>query len=229
MKKYIKKTSFILLAILLLMASTGCELLKGEQAPVEMSLPKIDRVNGSILELEHNVEDFIFKTTYDIGNYKFDDWRITDSKTIKMTAIVENAPNGTEIFIDHVHVDMALKSTSPQLDGMMQDSMDDKYHGFSQDGFFISQNYAYENVFAVEGFSKDIIEGWSFYCGSYGSGSLNSKRLTERNLILSGTYANKLTVVYDILIKNEGEKHYHIKSIVDEFLIPISSSTIEDM
>lgn len=223
---YIKKLYLVVMIISLSISLVGC--IEYETVPVELSLPKIDSVTGNVLQLEHEIEGGIkFITTYDVGDYKFENWRITDSKTIKMTARVENVPDGAEIFIDHVHVDMALKSTSPQLDSLIQDSMDDKYHGFSQDGFFISEKYPYENIFAVEGFSKDIIEGWIFYNGSYGHGSMSSQRLTEENLIRNGTYANKLSVVYDILIKHEGEKYYHTKSISDELLIAIPQTTID--
>ena len=34
-------------------------------------------------------------------------------------------------------------------------------------------------------------------------------------------YANKMQVVYDVLIKYEGEEYYHVESVLDEFLIPI--------
>lgn len=121
---------------------------------------------------------------------------------------------------------MSLKSTNPQLDGLSQDSMDDSYHGTSQDGFWINEKYPYQNKFAIEGFSKDLIDGWTFVCGSYGYGSISQERLTEKNLTTYGkVYANKMQVVYDILIKYPKEDFYHVVSVLDEFLIPISSES----
>lgn len=203
---------------------TGC--FPEEQVPREVSLPKLDVLQGNVLELTHYVEDFKFKTTYDVEDYRFDRWRITDSKNIRMKAIIEELEEGTEVLIEHVHIDISLKSTSPQLDGLTQDSMDDKYHGFSQDGFLITEEYPYENIFAIEGFSKDIMEGWSFYCGTYGHGSVSSSRLSEEALIRNGTYANKLTVVYDLLIKDKDEDKYHTRCVVDEILIPLPITQI---
>lgn len=58
--------------------------------------------------------------------------------------------------------------------------MDDSYHGTSQDGFWINEKYPYQNKFAIEGFSKDLIDGWTFVCGSYGYGSISQERLTEK-------------------------------------------------
>lgn len=211
------------------MASTfliGCS--ENEVVPVEKDLPiiKMDSLKGNKLELLHEIEGFKFKTIYETGRYDFSKWRVTDSKNLKMSAVVEGVPEGTEVMIEHVHSDIYIKSISPQLDGLTQDYMDDSFHGVSQDGFPVSDKYAYENVFAIEGFSKDLMEGWSYYYGDYGYGrgtgsSISQTRLTEKNLINQGVYANKLQVVYDIIIKHEGEDKYHVKSIVDEILIPI--------
>lgn len=221
-----KKIGILFLSsILCIGLFTGCE--KGETVPVDNTLPKMDMVSGKVLNLPHDIEQFKFNTTYDVGKYSFDKWRITDSKNIKFTATVENVPEGAEVLIEHAHVDISLKSTHPQLDGLSQDSMDDTYHGVKQDGFYLNKQYPYENTFAIEGFSKEIIEGWEFYCGDYGSGSVDSRRLTEESLIKEGVYANKLQVVYDLLIKYKGEDKYHTKSVVDELLIPIPQYVID--
>jgi len=217
-----KRLSFILILVLALVISAGCD--EVETVAVEKNLPKVEveAIEGSELVLSHDIEGFRFITKYSASNnYRFDKWRITDSKNIKFTANLENLPEGAEVLIEHVHTDICLKATSPQLDGLTQDSMDDSYHGTSQDGFLLTEKYPYENVFAIEGFSKDIIDGWSFYNGSYGQGNISTKRLTEGNLIKNGVYANKMSVVYDVLIKYKGEEQYHVKSIIDEFLIPV--------
>jgi len=227
MKNKSKKAVLLLFGVFLIgNFLVGCAI--EEQTPREISLPKMDVLQGNVLELMHDVEGFKFKTFYNSEDYKFDRWRITDSKNIKMKAIVEGLEEGAEVLIEHVHVDISLKSTSPQLDGLTQDSMDDTYHGFSQDGFLVTGKYPYENIFAIEGFSKDIMEGWNFYCGEYGSGSINSSRLSEETLVRDGTYANKLTVVYDLLIKNKGEDKYHTRCIVDEILIPLPTVQIRE-
>ena len=212
--------TLILTAIWLTFSLTGCS--EPETVPKEDSLPVLDTLNGNTLERTHTIEEFEFLTTYSTGDYNLSRWRITDSKVINITAQLKNVPEGVTILIEHVHIDMSLKSTNPQLDGLSQDSMDDSYHGTSQDGFFVSNEYQYQNKFAIEGFSKDLIEGWSFVCGSYGTGSISEERLTEKNLVESGNvYANKMQVIYDILIKYADENYYHVVSILDEFLIPV--------
>lgn len=219
MKRYL----ITLITIVLVFGLVGCHT---ETVPEEKNLEVLNTLDGSTLEKAHEIEDLKFITTYDTGDYDLSRWRITDSKTINMTAKVTNVPEGATILIEHVHIDMSLKSTNPQLDGLSQDSMDDSYHGTSQDGFWINEKYPYQNKFAIEGFSKDLIDGWTFICGSYGYGSISEERLTEKNLTTYGkVYANKMQVVYDILIKYPKEDFYHVVSVLDEFLIPISAES----
>ena len=216
MKRYMALVLMVVLAFSL----TGC--MEVETVPEENNLEVLNPLNGSTLEKTHEIEGIEFITTYNTGDYDLSRWRITDSKVINMTAEVTNVPEGAIVLIEHVHIDMSLKSTNPQLDGLSQDSMDDSYHGASQDGFFISDKYQYQNKFAVEGFSKDLIDGWMFVCGSYGFGSITQQRLTEKNLVQYGNvYANKMQVVYDVLVKYANEDFYHVVSVLDEFLIPV--------
>lgn len=216
MKRYLA----LILVVVLAFSLTGC--MNVETVPEEKNLEVLNTLKGSTLEKTHEIEGLEFITTYNTGDYDLSRWRITYSKVINMTAEVINVPEGATVLIEHVHIDMSLKSTDPQLDGLSQDNMDDSYHGISQDGFFISDKYQYQNKFAVEGFSKDLIDGWTFVCGSYGSGSITEERLTEKNLVKYGNvYANKMQVVYDVLVKYADEDFYHVVSVLDEFLIPV--------
>ena len=216
MKRYLA----LILVVVLAFSLTGC--MNVETVPEEKNLEVLNTLKGSTLEKTHEIEGLEFITTYNTGDYDLSRWRITDSKVINMTAEVINVPEGATVLIEHVHIDMSLKSTDPQLDGLSQDNMDDSYHGISQDGFIISDKYQYQNKFAVEGFSKDLIDGWTFVCGSYGSGSITEERLTEKNLVKYGNvYANKMQVVYDVLVKYADEDFYHVVSVLDEFLIPV--------
>lgn len=215
-----KRYFVLVLMVVLAFSLTGC--IDEETVPKEKNLESLNSLNGSSLEKTHEIDGLKFTTTYNTGDYDLSRWRITDSKVINMTAEVTNVPKGATVLIEHVHIDMSLKSTNPQLDGLSQDYMDDSYHGTSQDGFFISDKYQYQNKFAIEGFSKDLIDGWTFVCGSYGSGSITQERLTEKNLVQDGNvYANKMQVVYDVLVKYADEDFYHVVSVLDEFLIPV--------
>ena len=215
-----KRYLTILVACALALGITGCEPV--EEVPEDKKLEKLENLSGNSLEKTHDIDGMKLTTTYNTGDYNLKRWRITDSKVINMTAKLSNVPEGATVLIEHVHIDMSLKSKDPQLDGLAQDSMDDSYHGMSQDGFFINEKYEYENTFAIEGFSKELMDGWMFVAGSFGTGSVSDERLTENSLIRYGkVYANKMQVIYDVLVKYEGEEFYHVESITDEFLIPV--------
>lgn len=217
-----KRYLAILAACTLALGITGCEPV--EEVPEDKKLEKLETLSGNSLEKTHDIDGMKLTTTYNTGDYNLKRWRITDSKAINMTAKLSNIPEGATVLIEHVHIDMSLKSKDPQLDGLAQDSMDDSYHGKSQDGFFINEKYEYENTFAIEGFSKELMDGWMFITGSFGAESVSNERLTEDNLIRYGkVYANKMQVIYDVLVKYEGEEFYHVESITDEFLIPVKN------
>lgn len=207
---------------LMLLGLTGCD--ANEKVPVEKDLATIELVEGTKLEQSHDVEGIHFVNVYDLGRYDLSKWRITDSKLLSMEVSATNIPKGTEIIIEHMHATVSLKSTLAQVDGMKQAEMDDSFHGTSQDGFIITEKYPYKNIFAIDGYGETFLKGWGYYTGDYGSCSVTETRLTEKNLIEKHeVYANKLQIVYDIMIKNEGEDKYHTVPISDEFLINVDN------
>lgn len=217
MKKF--KLILSLLCFLLIGLLSGC-IIKEETIPVNYTIPTMKLYSGNEISFDHQVGGNIITTSYNLGNYKFEDWRITDSKSITFSVSVKEEKSNAEILVEHVHADVVIKATNPQLNGLTQDSMDNSYHGTSQDGFLINSKYPYKNVFAIEGFSKDIIDGWSFYAGGFGSGSISSKRLTERTLFNEGVYGSEISVIYNFLVKSPKEDKYHIETIEDRFIIP---------
>lgn len=139
-----------------------------------------------------------------------------------MKAHTQGLPDGYDVVIDHVHADISLLSTSPQINGINQDSMDDTFHGQTQDGFAISNDTEYYNVFAIEGYTSQFYELWGHAFGSYGSLSSSYERLTENNIIQVGTYGEKISVVYDISIKKPGSDKYYTKSVMSTLGVPVS-------
>ena len=141
-----------------------------------------------------------------------------------MKVRTENLPDGYDVVIDHVHADISLMSTSAQLNGITQDSMDDTYHGSNQEGFHISNSDEYYNIFAIEGYTEQFYELWGSAFGNYGSMRSSYERLTESNIIQTGTYAEKLNVIYDLSIKKPGSDKYYTKSVKNTIAIPVSQN-----
>lgn len=225
-KETIKRLStLILVCITVTLILTGCD---EKPIPKDTELDSLKLMEGTTLTQTLDVpgEDFKLVIEYDTGRYDFSNWRITSNKYINMSAHISSLPEGTTVLVDHMHVDIALQSTSPQVDGMLQDSMDNSYNGTSQDGYYIDENYCYRNQFIVEGYSQTLINGWGFVCGSYGSSSINEERLTEENLLdenNGGVYGNKIQAEYKLLVKHAGEEYFHNTSVMSEFSIPVVS------
>ena len=105
--------------------------------------------------------------------------------------------------------------------------MDNSFHGTSQDGFTVDDKTSYYRTFGIEGYTDQFYELWGYAFG--GSGTIDSdyERLTEHNIINSGTYAERLSVVYDLAIKAPGDTKYHSVSVSDNILIPVSTDLSE--
>lgn len=224
-----KKLIAVLLAATVLSSITGCDLydLIDEEYSSEESTetPMMDVSSPSLhRELSIPDEDFGITVDYDTAGYDLDDWHVTDSKMLGMKVKTLNLPDGYEVYIDHVHADISLKSRYEQINGITQDSMDDTFHGQSQDGFFVDNNTEYYNVFAIDGYTDQFYQLWGYAFGDYGNVSSSYQRLTEKNILLLDTYAEQLSVVYDISIKAPGSDKLYTKSVSDKILIPVSQN-----
>lgn len=172
-------------------------------------------------EIEIKDEPFKLLCTYDAGDYALDDWRVTSNKSINMTVNTTGLPAGYTVYIEHVHADIVLKSTNPQIDGITQDSMDDSDHRVPTKGFPVSDTVTYNNTFAIEGYTDQFYTLWGYAFGECGSLSSSYKRLTESNIREVGTYAEKLSVVYDLVISTPECEEGYVKSVYSEVLIPL--------
>lgn len=230
MKKRTKLVGLILLAALLTATFSGCSY-EEEYVPVDTQtdvLQNTENSNGTVSIpnltqiLPVNGEDFSLICKYDTGKYSLKNWHVTDTKSINMNVHTKNLPDGYDVMVEHMHADISLVSTSPQINGITQDSMDNSFHGNTQDGFVIDNKTSYYRTFAIEGYTDQFYQLWGCAFGDFGTLSSTYKRLTELNIIKVGTYAERLSVVYDLAIKSPGDKKYHSTSVKSEILIPVS-------
>lgn len=223
---------FIVITTILTMVLIACSnyTVEREYVPEENEVQSVE-INKETGETETKQildvkgEPFKLVCEYDTGRYDISKWRVTDSKSIGMYVHTENLPDGYDVYIDHVHADISIKATTPQVDGIIQDSMDDTSHAVNQNGFSINDSIYYYNIFAIEGYTQQFYELWGCACGNYGYVSSSYQKLSENNLIEVGTYAEKIQIVYDLSIKAPEETQYHTVSVLSEILIPISTDT----
>lgn len=224
-----KKILFMCCMIFIAASLTGCEEEYVEQ-DTEVQTMEVDQETGEVnlnQILDIPGEYFKLVCDYDTGRYDIGSWRVTDSKVINMTAHTSGLPEGYEVYIDHVHADISLASTSPQINGIIQDSMDDTSHASPGRGFYISNESIYNNTFAIEGYTQQFYELWGYAFGTYGTLSSSYERLTEKNIVEVGTYAEKVQVVYDIAIKAPEDPDFHTVSVLSEFFVPVNQDTSE--
>lgn len=223
-----KKTMNLLaMSILLMLGLTGCtytdEVVEKDEETIQLEQDYETGQTKVIDEIAVEGEPFKLICQYDTGDYSLDKWRVTDSKVINMTVTTTELPEGYTVYVEHVHADISLKSTEPQIDGITQDSMDDSDHRVPSKGFPVNNTYAYNSSFAIEAYTDQFYTLWGHAFGSYGSVSSSYERLTEGNIREVGTYAEKLSVVYDIVITTPECEEGYVKSVYSQILIPLTS------
>ena len=216
MKKIIKITPMILIMTLLMAGCTMPESDKRETNKDSVLEPTFNENMEEIHEIirTKDLGDFTFIMKYDTIDYDLNKWRIIDNKTIKISAWTEGLPDGWEAIIEHAHIDMFITSEYEKYPSLLQDSMDDSYHGIKQDGFVISDNIIYENIFGVEGANEVInkaIQG----------NDLKLASLSESNFSYYKYTINTMQTVYDVMVKKPGNDFYETIAVYDEIIIPV--------
>lgn len=204
----IKKT--LLLSLLLLAMTIAIPKTQANEIPTFH--------NG--VKIQHEFEGgLIIVNTFYNTDYAEGQWKITDNKNVGIYLFVEKQPEGTTILVEHMHADCLICSNRTEFNGIKQDTMDDKMHTGPQEGFYVSPEYPYSCIFAIEGYTQYLLSIWGFMWGDFGWMSGTEKRLTEDTLKHYGTKGSELMVVFDLLIKHEGEEFYHTVSFMDDFIV----------
>ena len=200
-----------------------------EDASISKQIKKMpDAFTDNILTQTLPVDDenFSLIATYDTGNYPTDSWEITSAKSISMEVKTSELPEGTEVFIDNVHIDSSILSLEPEFNSIPTDSMDDNTHTSMYPGFPISGNIGYYGIFSMDGYSETLISGYNrgYYLKRFGygssRGSIKEARVTEDDLKESYVYGNKFQIVYDLWIKKPDNQYPYMRSVISEFIIP---------
>lgn len=166
-----------------------------------------------------------------VAKYACDDeskreWRITSDKFLYFSVCTDGLLDDTEVYIDNIHIDTSIKSKYAAMDGVIQDSMDDHVHSSQLIGFPVSDNTVYYGVNAIEGCNEKFIKGSFYGFNGYSSGSVSERRYSENDYLELGVYANKIQIVYDLLVKGPNDKDFTNISVSTDFLVPITSSEV---
>ena len=180
-----------------------------------------DIENGVMQVLQVPNNDFSL-----VINYKFDlleneKWTVCDDKNIIMEVCTKNLKKGMKVYIDNVHTDTSIMAYENYLNGILQDTMDDRIHNSLMLGFPISNDVSYVGSNHIEGQNDTFIEGYTYGIGGYmSSGEIYERRRLESDYLSQGVYANKISSVIDLIIIDENDVTSCV-SVSSSLVVPI--------
>lgn len=169
-------------------------------------------------------EDFKLVVEYSLDDNASKKWKITDNKKITTTVYTQGLEEGTKVYIDNVHTDTTLVATKEQLNGITQDTMDDRIHNSLMYGFPIDDKTPLVCINEIEGQNDTFISGYTYGVNGVHSGSFTEKRYEEEEYLEEGVYANKISSSYGLLIQKGDNEPYGVD--VSSDVVVIACNTI---
>lgn len=165
--------------------------------------------NGITQVKDIREEDFKLVINYKCLLESNERWTITSTKDLYYDVRTKGLPEGYKVYIDNVHIDCSIISHYPSVDGINQDSMDDRVHTAQSLGMSISDDNAYDNIFTIEGQNQDFIQGSFYGFSGYANGEIIQERFVESDYLKHGVTGNKIKGIIDlIIIKPDGTQKY---------------------
>lgn len=231
------RKAFFTLALASVMSMSGCGCTIGEQELTpEEEYDVLDHTDDNEVSLANGLEqvldipghDFKLYATYMCDDISKREWRITSDKFLYIQVNTQGLPDDVVVYIDNIHIDTSIKSKYAVVDGVLQDSMDDHVHSSQLMGFYISDDAKYYGVNAIEGCNQEFLSMTGYSFNGYGTTNAQTKRQLESDYLEKGVYANKIQIVYDLLIKKSTDKDYTNVSVSTDFIVPVTSK-LEDL
>ena len=204
-KGTLKKVGAVLLVGAMVFTLTGC-MEREVSTNANTSYDVIDTTSNEALEkgitqiIDVPGESFKLVVNYQCELQEDERWTVTSDKQINTEIRTDGLPAGTQVYIDNVHTDTTICSYYPQVDGVTQDTMDDRIHNAQMLGFPISDSNAYVGINQIEGQNETFISGFVHGYNGYSSGSVSEKRFLESDYLEKAVYANKITSIIDLII-----------------------------
>ena len=204
-KGTLKKVGAVLVVGAMVFTLTGC-MEREVSTNANTSYDVIDTTSNEALEkgitqiIDVPGESFKLVVNYQCELQEDERWTVTSDKQINTEIRTDGLPAGTQVYIDNVHTDTTICSYYPQVDGVTQDTMDDRIHNAQMLGFPISDSNAYVGINQIEGQNETFISGFVHGYNGYSSGSISEKRFLESDYLEKAVYANKITSIIDLII-----------------------------
>lgn len=169
----------------------------GNEQALEEGVVQIKEVPG---------QDFKLVIEYKCELEEDEKWIVTSDKKLNIEICTDGLPEGYSAYIDNVHIDTTICSKYPTMDGITQDTMDDRIHNSLMLGFPIADDVRYSNINQIAGQNDTFISGTVMGMNGYSSGSVSEKRFVESDYLSYAVYANKISSIIDlIVVKPDGK------------------------
>ena len=207
-KNLYKKIRYLATAGALSISLAGC----GEEVStnVNASYDMIDTTNEESLKngvtqtLEVPGENFQLVVDYQCDLEENEKWTVTSDKQLHMEIRTDGVTD-EKVYIDNIHTDTSICSYYAQIDGVMQDTMDDRIHNSLMLGFSISDTNSYRGINQIEGQNDTFVKGFASGYNGFHSASITEQRFLESDFLKNEVYANKISSVIDLIIVNGEE------------------------
>lgn len=212
LKKLCKKGACVLMTVAVVGTLSGC--IERELATnTNVSYDIIDTMDTDALKkglqqiIEVPGENFKLVVEYKCELQEGERWIVTSDKKINMEVRTDGVDDTTtKVYIDNIHTDTTICSRFPTVDGITQDSMDDRIHNSLMLGFPIADDVSYVGINEIEGQNQTFISGAYMGFNGYSSGSVSERRYKESEYLEKGVYANKITSIIDLIIVKGDQK-----------------------
>lgn len=212
LKKLCKKGACVIMTVAVVGTLSGC--IERELATnTNVSYDVIDTMDTEALKkglqqvIEVPGENFKLVVDYKCELQEGERWIVTSDKKINMEIRTDGVDDTTtKVYIDNIHTDTTICSRFPTVDGITQDSMDDRIHNSLMLGFPIADDVSYVGINEIEGQNQTFISGAYMGFNGYSSGSVTERRYKESEYLDKGVYANKITSIIDLIIVKGDQK-----------------------
>ncbi len=147
-------------------------------------------------------------TSYDAAK-----WQTLQPKSVNLSVHLKPTGDGSaapEVLMGGFGAVATLTAAMPGLDGLpIAESFD---HSASLPGYLITKDVPFDAVVPIEGYSTALLDRWRALAGD--------QPLTEQGLVDAGVNGNRLTFTYRVLVKNAGDRGYHLRVVQDTLTVP---------
>lgn len=152
-------------------------------------------------------------------------WTITAPKKLTTKTYTQGLDSDTKVYIDNIHTDVSTVSDYTMMNGILQDSMDDRIHNSLMLGFPISDDVSHIGINQIEGQNDTFVSGSVYAFNGYAGGSYSERRFEECDYLGAGVYGSLISSSYGLLIQKGDNEPYGVD--VDSTIVVYADNEVE--